>query len=1006
MAELLARQQQNTGEELIDVIGAGFSNISGQSALASLITSAVLTAVIALLFCFLRPYNSVVYAPRAKHADSKHAPPPVSKGLFGWLSPLVKTKEKDLVEKVGVDAAVFMRVVRMLRNIFSILAVVGCGIIIPNNLLGSKQSKVGSQVGANGFFNRMTPLLLYGQTRLWAYVVVTYLFTAVILYFLYINYVQITRMRREYYNSTDYQHSLHARTLLLTDLPKDLRSDEGIGRLVNEVRASGEQPRTAIARNVRDLPELVEEHTETVKELEEHLAKYLKNPDRLPPTRPTCKVHKNDKGYGSGAKGQKVDAIEYLTGRIRELETQIREVRLSVDKRDALLYGFASYQSISAAHVTAYAAKGKKFHGAEVQLAPKPSALVWKNLKMSRGQRKRQSFVNSLWIGVLIVVWTVPNLLIAAFLANLSNLAIFWPAFKRTYDTHSTWWAIVQGVLAPALTMSFYFYLPAIFRKLRIKAGDVSKTSRERHVARSLYKFFVINNLIVFSIFSSVWTLIWTIVRKEQTITRSTPLTQVLTGLCGVSSYWICWMLQRNLGAAVDLSQLWTLITNSWSRRFSSPTPRSLIQLSAPQPMDYASYYNYFLFYATVAIAFAPIHPLILPVTAFYFWMDSFMKKYLLLYVLITKYESGGVFWRSIFNRMLFLTVFGNFVVAVVILALTIDFIDVHWAKLACLVPLPLIVIGFKFYCKYRFDDEFDYYETGKKMRDQEQHPGNELNKRTKGDRMAARFGHPALYRPLITPMVSSKSQHLLKSIYGGRTSLDDDTSTVAGYSDVYLDNMDPRKPGRRSGKSNEPFELVDENNLDFEHYKNRPEFRDEAGGDGELYGHAGDFVRPGTPSSAITGFTRAGTFDSTYTDQSRDTSPYGHSRNTSGQQTYVHSRDASGDSDHTRVGDGGMEYPRGYHQAPSLLRDQSPSGDIAQSHREPVSRRELPRRESRDMLMSSAAGMGFGPPAAVTPGGYGPVRYGNVPSGENTPGYASEEDTSYDYFRRGRTGR
>jgi hypothetical protein len=417
--------------------------------------------------------------------------------------------------------------------------------------------------------------------------------------------------------------------------------------------------------------------------------------------------------------------------------------------------------------------------------------------------------------------------------------------------------------------------------------------------------------------------------------------------------------------------------------------------------MDYASYYNYFLFYSTVALAFAPIHPLILPVTAFYFWMDSFMKKYLLLYVLITKYESGGMFWRSIFNRMLFLTVFGVFVIAVVITALILDFIEVLWPMLACLVPLPLIVLGFKYYCQRRFEDEFNYFDTGRKMNDKEQHAGREANKAGKGDRMAVRFGHPALYKPLITPMVSSKSQHMLKQIYGGRMSNDDDNSTVAGYSDVYLDNMDPRKPGKSSG--NEPFELVDENNLDFEHYKNRPEFRDAAGGDGELYGHAGDFVRPGTPSSAITGFTRAGTFDSTYS--SRASSPQGHSRHSSGFDAYGHSRDQSGDSDHTRVADGGMEYPRGYHQAPSLLRDQSPSGDISQTRRvAPIPRREVPRRDSRDMLMSSAAGMGFGTPAAATPGGYGPVRYGNVP-GDETPGYQYEEDTSYGYFRRGRTG-
>lgn len=557
---------ESGGEQFLDTIGKGF-NVDGQSTLASLIVSVVLTIAIALLFCFLRPYNSVVYAPRAKYADDKHAPPPVAKGLLGWIPPLLRTKEKDLVEKVGLDAAVFMRVCRMLRNMFTVLAILGCGILIPSNLVGSKKS------ADKNFFNRLTPLYLYGSPgALWTYVVVAWIFDIVIIYFLWTNYRHVARLRREYFDSPEFQRSLHARTLMMTDIPKELRSDEGIARIIDEVKVAQGHPRTAIARNVKDLPDLVEDYEDTVKELEEHLAKYLKNPDKLPPTRPMCKVHKNDKGYGSQAKGQKVDAIEYLTARIKELEYQIREVRHSVDRRDALSYGFASYESIPAAHSIAYAARNKTPHGAALRLAPKPNDLVWKNLKMGRSQRKRQNMVNSFWIAVLTAAWTVPNLLIAVFLSNLNNLAALWPAFKTNFEANPTWWAIVQGVLAPALTMLFYFYLPAIFRKLCIKAGDTTKTSRERHVARSLYSFFFFNNLLVFSLFSTVFAWVVRLIRKEDSFGESQPFIVLLDGFCGVSTYWICWMLQRNLGAAVDLSQLFTLLWGSYSRRFLSPT--------------------------------------------------------------------------------------------------------------------------------------------------------------------------------------------------------------------------------------------------------------------------------------------------------------------------------------------------------------------------------------------------------------------------------------------------
>ncbi|KAK4619650.1 hypothetical protein CLAFUW4_11581 [Fulvia fulva] len=988
LGDPLIPRQADVGKTLEGLISNPFiASFSADSTLASLIFSLVTAAVIALLFCFLRPYNSVVYAPRAKYADAKHAPPPVPKGLFAWIPPLIKTKEQDIVERVGLDAAVFMRVNRMLRNVFAIIAVLGCAIIIPANLVGASKAK--TPPGVN-FFLRMTPQYSWGQTKtFWAHVVTAYFFDGVIIYFLWFNYRHVAKMRREYFNSQDYQRSLHARTLMVTDIPQQFRSDEGIARLTDEVKATHDMPRTAVARNVKDLPDLVEEHTETVKELEEHLAKYLKNPDRLPAKRPQCKPHKADKTY---PKGSRVDAIEYLTGRIKELEIEIREVRGSVDKRNALSYGFASYENIPSAHSVAYAARNKAPQGSIIRLAPKPNDLIWKNLKMSKKQRSRQNFLNSFWITLLTIFWVVPNILIAVFLSNLANLGKVWPAFQTNLEQNRGWWALVQGIAAPAITTLFYFYLPSIFRKLCMNAGDVSKTSRERHVARSLYNFFCFNNLIVFSVFSSIFSWVALLIGGKS-YDETQPINSIMIGLCTVSPYWISWMLQRNLGAAVDLSQLWTLIWGSFSRRFLSPTPRRLIELSAPQPFDYASYYNYFLFYSTVAISFATIQPLILVVTALYFCMDSFMKKYLLLYVFITKYESGGMFWRSFFNRMLFLSFFGNCVMALVIYGAGGD-VDITWPLLAAMVPLPLIIIGFKIYCRRTFDDEIHYYQKGQVMDDAEFSAGvsEEGKKKRKGDRMAVRFGHPVLYKPLITPMVHSRSQHLLKNIYTGRTSADADQTTLAGYSDVYMDDMNAQKPGKSAATlpgGPQGWEIVDENNMDFEHYKNRPEFRDEAGGDGELYGHAADMVRPGTPSSVMTGLTRrAGTFES---DMS-----FGHDRSASGSQEPPFSRDRSqsADSERTKTGEGGVEYPRGYHQTPSNLRGESPAGFARPQH--------LRGQESREGLTAFAAPVGQSTPSGDF-GGYGPVRYGNVPG--QTPDYTpGEEDTSYDYFRRGRT--
>ncbi|OIW28561.1 DUF221-domain-containing protein [Coniochaeta ligniaria NRRL 30616] len=827
--------------------------LQASSIWAALGSSIGITAGIALAFSLLRPYNSVVYAPKLKHADEKHAPPPLGKGIFAWIGPLWSTTEQDLVTLVGMDATLFMRFTRMCRNMFLILSVLGCCILIPINYTKTVRFDDDSWLG------RITPLNVWAEAQ-WALVVFAWLVNIIVCGFLWWNYRKVLLLRRQYFQSMEYQQSLHARTLMLYDIPKNMTTDEGIARIIDEVVPNSSFSRTAVARNVKVLPELISQHDKTVRKLEKVLAIYLKDPQNLPPARPVCYPSKKDRSYGTYPKGQKIDAIEYLTQRIKELELEIKEVRQSVDKRNAMGYGFASYADISEAHAIAHTMRKKKPHGTTVRLAPRPNDIIWDNMPLTAATRARRRLWNNLWIVILTLLWIAPNAMIAIFLVNLGNLGKVWPAFQSSLESSYGFWSIVQGIASPALTSLIYLLLPVVFRRLSMRAGDQTKTGRERHVTAKLYAFFVFNNLIVFSIFSAVWAFVSAVVQDTETgkdawqsIVQANFGNTVFIALCSVSTFWVTWLLQRQLGAAIDLAQLWTLFYSFIMRKFSSPTPRELIELTAPPPFDYASYYNSFLFYATVTLAYAPIQPLVLPAAALYFCIDVALKKYLLLYIFITKTESGGMFWRVLFNRFLFGALISNLVVFLVV---WVRGVGTHYQAYA-VAPLPFILLGFKIFCARMFDEKIHFYST--RVIGQH-HPEEGLNVKQesmRNDRLASRFGHPALYKPLITPMVHAKAQNILASVYQGRLTdgreaggQGDDT-TVSGYSDTYvLDSMAAGKPGKLSQAGGLPgFELVPESRLDFEFYKNRDEFAADHGA-GELFGRASDIVRPGTPGT------------------------------------------------------------------------------------------------------------------------------------------------------------
>lgn len=817
-----------------------------------------ITAVTVLYFSLIRPRHHIVYEPKVKYADKKHCPPPLGNGFFDWIKPIMNTKEDVIIEKVGLDAAIFLRFTRMLRNIFIVLAILGCSILIPVHVTQSQIFPTGQTPDISTYVRWMTPQDVQPPV-MWAHVVMAYVFNIIVLCFIWWNFRAVARIRKNYFLSKEYQHSLHSRSVWMVDIPPQLRSDEGILQIVDSVEHTAGIPRAAIARNVKDLPELIEEHTETVKKLESVLAKYLKDPDKLPPQRPTLRPSKRDHRVDHSAR---IDAIDYLTKRIKELEMEIKDVRESIDKRNAMSYGFATYDRIEEAHIVAYAARKKHPKGTSIKLAPKPNDFIWKNMPLGKKTRARKRFVANLWVALLTVVWIVPNAFIAIFLVNLSNIGALSSSFNQSFESNRGLWSVIQAILGPTLLSTFYLCLPILFRRLSMRAGDLTKTSRERHVTHKLYAFFIFNNLIVFSVFSTMWGFISTVISSASTtgsdvwsaIEASNFSKGLLISLCQVSVFWITWLLQRNLTAAIDLSQIAQLFWVWFSKTFLAPTPRQKITWTAPPPFDYAQYFNYYLFYATVSLSNSMLQPVVLVCAVILFSIEAFLKKYLLLYVYITKTESGGLFWNVLVNRLLF-----GLGVSHVVGALVIKGVEnpadpwTTYTQLFCLVPLWFIILGFKWYTLKNFAPQCKYYI--KAIPPSLEAPADQ-NKKRRNERIGVKFGHPALYKPLICPMVAAKAQHILPMLIADQDSYE----LAQGYGNsVAMGPMSESQPGARglsvSGGATDMFEVVPEANMDFAYFKNRADFGDEHGGGGELYGRAMDLVseRSGTPASFLT---------------------------------------------------------------------------------------------------------------------------------------------------------
>jgi len=102
----------------------------------------------------------------------------------------------------------------MCRNIFLALTIVGCGILIPVNLFTAAKSGDYSKIG---FVAKVTPVNTFGKAN-WGMTICAWLFNVIVAGFLWWNYRVIVRLRRQYYESPEYQSGLHARTLMVRSL--------------------------------------------------------------------------------------------------------------------------------------------------------------------------------------------------------------------------------------------------------------------------------------------------------------------------------------------------------------------------------------------------------------------------------------------------------------------------------------------------------------------------------------------------------------------------------------------------------------------------------------------------------------------------------------------------------------------------------------------------------------------------------------------------------------------
>ncbi|KAF9287092.1 hypothetical protein BGZ68_002245, partial [Mortierella alpina] len=177
-----------------------------------------------------------LYSPRCRL--SVDPSPPVSLRFMGWVMPTVRMPEEFYINNVGLDAVMFLRFLRMCLQfcIFNGI-VVGCILLPIHYHAGGTLTEV----------PRMSIMNVPNESHLlWAHVFLTYLITVSWMFLLFKNYWQWMDLRREYTLQRIRQGEIAERSVFISRLPSNLRSDASLRQYFESLKMGPVESATVV----------------------------------------------------------------------------------------------------------------------------------------------------------------------------------------------------------------------------------------------------------------------------------------------------------------------------------------------------------------------------------------------------------------------------------------------------------------------------------------------------------------------------------------------------------------------------------------------------------------------------------------------------------------------------------------------------------------------------------------------------------------------------------------
>ncbi|KAK5164021.1 uncharacterized protein LTR77_010112 [Saxophila tyrrhenica] len=661
-------------------------------------------------FCVLRPRWAGLYAARKKHKHEATVLPELPATAFGWIMPLWRIGDQQILASAGLDAYAFLTFFKMAMKFLLVTLFFSLIVIKPvhdaNPDDDARNPKNGThhhkhKNGTNGDLFATQPMSMpYNGTMpwpedfesdyLWMYVVFAYLFSTIAIYLIVTETKKVIEVRQEYLGT---QTSITDRTIRLSGIPEDLR-DEGKLQEFIESLDIGKVESVTVCRNWKELDAAVVARMDALRKLEEAYTINLgqrrveRNLESLPVSQPappspaardllgdddeadeaTGLVEANAQSHPAPYERQRpktsirygfmklrstqVDAIDYYEEKFRSADELVR--RLRKKSFDPVPLAYVTMDSVAACQMAIQAVLGPSPLQLIASQSPAPADVIWPNTYLPRRSRMVRAWSITIVIVLLTIFWSALFVPIAGLL-NTKTIGKIFPQLAEVLDDHANIRSLVNTQLPTLILTLLMVLVPYLYYWMSWYQGMTSQGDVELSAISKNFFFTFFNFFIVFTLLGTASQFYLFFKQFGDALKSFNAIANGLAySLQKLLNFYVNFIILQGLGLFPFRLLEVGAVTLYPVYRIGAKTPRDYAELVQPPVFSYGFYLPTALLIFIICMVYSVLRSSwqVLLAGLIYFTFGHFVYKYQLLYAMDHQQQATGRAWVMICDRV------------------------------------------------------------------------------------------------------------------------------------------------------------------------------------------------------------------------------------------------------------------------------------------------------------------------------------------------------------------